>query len=489
MAALQRVVRSTVIDAPIERVWAVLRDFNSHDRWHAVVEESRIEGGERSDQVGCVRRFSLRDGNRIREQLLELDDAAHRSTYTIVEATVPLRRYVATVTLKPVTDGDRTFWHWESTFATPPGMERELSEMVARDVYEAGFDNLRRYLQGQGGPATAPPRSPAAGASVETHEVRVSRYGGPEVLVPADARCAPPRAGEVRIRQRAIGVNFLDVYLRRGWIPHMLPLPGVPGVEAAGHVLDSGPGSAGFGVGDRVAYLTPVAGAYTGLRCVPVEQVVQLPDDVDELTAAALLLKGATADYLIRDLGRIDRGTRLLVHAAAGGVGLILCSWARHLGATVIGTVSSEEKARLARAHGCEDVVVTTDYRFADAVRARCGGADVIVDGLGDAAREENLAALAPGGHWISLGQASGPLGAVDPNRLVEKSATFSRPAVFHYVATASALRARAERVWQALRDGAIRKPPIERHALAAASEAHQRLETRRTVGCLVLEA
>jgi NADPH:quinone reductase-like Zn-dependent oxidoreductase len=170
-------------------------------------------------------------------------------------------------------------------------------------------------------------------------------------------------------------------------------------------------------------------------------------------------------------------------------VGLILCSWARRLGASVIGTASSEDKARLARAHGCEDVVVTTDYRFAQAVQARWGGADVIVDGLGDAAREENLASLAGGGHWISLGQASGPLGAVDPSRLVEKSATFSRPAVFHYVATASALRARAERVWQALRDGAIRMPPVERHALSAASEAHQRLESRRTVGCVVLDA
>ena len=131
---LQKVVRSTVIDAPIERVWAVLRDFNSHDQWHAVVDKSRIEGGAAPTQVGCVRSFTLKDGAFIREQLLTLDDREHRSTYCIVEATVPLQRYVATVTLKPVTDGRRTFWHWESTFATPPGQERELREMVARDV-------------------------------------------------------------------------------------------------------------------------------------------------------------------------------------------------------------------------------------------------------------------------------------------------------------------------------------------------------------------
>ena len=144
---LQKVVRSAIIDAPIERVWAVLRDFNSHDQWHAVVAQSRIEGSERSDQVGCVRSFSLKDGNRIREQLLTLDDRQYKSTYCIVEATVPLQRYVATVTLKPVTDGNRTFWHWESSFATPPGMERELRDMVAQGVYEAGFANLRRHLQ------------------------------------------------------------------------------------------------------------------------------------------------------------------------------------------------------------------------------------------------------------------------------------------------------------------------------------------------------
>ena len=143
---LQKLVRSTIIDAPIERVWAVLRDFNSHDQWHGVVEKSRIEGGERSDRIGCIRDFSLRDGNHIREQLLTLDDREHKSTYCIVDATVPLQRYVATGTLKPVTDGARTLWHWESTFSTPPGRERELREMVAGGVYEAGFENLRRHL-------------------------------------------------------------------------------------------------------------------------------------------------------------------------------------------------------------------------------------------------------------------------------------------------------------------------------------------------------
>lgn len=143
---LQRVTRSTIIDAPIDRVWAVLRDFNSHDQWHDVVEASHIEGAERSDQVGCIRNFTLKDGHHIREQLLGLSDSEHISNYCIVQATVPLLRYVATLALKPVTDGQRTFWHWESTFDTPSGQEHALYELVAKGVYEAGFESFRRYL-------------------------------------------------------------------------------------------------------------------------------------------------------------------------------------------------------------------------------------------------------------------------------------------------------------------------------------------------------
>ena len=190
----QRVVRSTIIDAPIERVWAVLRDFNSHDRWHDVVASSHIEGGERGDQVGCVRSFTLKDGNTIREQLLTLDDTAHQSTYCIVEATVPLLRYVATLSLRPVTDGHRTFWHWESTFGTPPGRERELRDMVAQGVYEAGFENLRRHLQ-QGGDLRGPGTQPMPAAlPLPARRMAVRHYGGPEVLQADDGSAPMPSA-------------------------------------------------------------------------------------------------------------------------------------------------------------------------------------------------------------------------------------------------------------------------------------------------------
>jgi NADPH:quinone reductase-like Zn-dependent oxidoreductase/uncharacterized protein YndB with AHSA1/START domain len=488
---LQKVVRSTVIDAPIERVWEVLRDFNSHDQWHSAVAISRIEGNERSDQVGCVRSFTLADGNRIREQLLTLDDTEHKSTYCIVEATLPLQRYVATLTLKPVTDGNRTFWHWQSTFATPPGMERELRDKVAQGVYETGFEDLRRHLLQGGGQRRGSSAAMPTALPAPTRQVAITRYGGPDELHPQDGEAPAPREGEVRIRQRAIGINFFDVYLRRGWVPSMLPIsagsPGVLGMEAAGGVIDVGPHVSGFLPGDRVAYMGPVPGAYCGVRSVPAEWVVRLPAAVEDEVAAALLLKGITADYLLHDLGHVQRGTRLLVHAAAGGVGLLVCSWARRLGAVVVGTVSSEQKARIAREYGCEHVIVTRDYRFADTVQRICGGADVVIDGLGDAARDENLAALARRGHWISLGQASGPLTPLAPDALVAKSLSFSRPVVFDYVATPGQLAERAQRVWDALADGTIRPPPIERFSLEAAAQAHARLESRGSTGALVL--
>src|SRR5258708_7900482 len=163
-----RVTRSAIIDAPVERVWAVLRDFNSHDQWHPVVSDSHIENDEASDQVGCIRNFHLRDGNQMREQLLGLSDEEHISTYCILDATVPLRRYVATVTLKRVTDGNRTFWHWQSTFETPPGRKSEFAEMVGAGVYEAGFEGLRRYLRdnGERGKAVRRPTAAAVGGAL-----------------------------------------------------------------------------------------------------------------------------------------------------------------------------------------------------------------------------------------------------------------------------------------------------------------------------------
>jgi NADPH:quinone reductase-like Zn-dependent oxidoreductase len=483
--ALQRVTRSTIIDAPIERVWAVLRDFNSHLYWHPIIADSRIEGGEAPDQVGCVRAFTLKDGNVLREQLLTLDDRNHVSTYCILDSTIPLARYVATVTLKPVTDGARTYWHWQSTFATPPGRERELTEAVGGGVYEAGFAALREYLR------RAPPPAAAAAprAAIDGTAVVLAAHGGAGELRSAGVHVAAPGPGEVRLRQTAIGLNYIDIYTRTGLYSGLVDVGGVPGFEAAGTVIDVGAGVAHLAPGDRVVYACLPAGAYASVRTMSAEQVVPLPAHVSEEQAAALMLKGCTAEYCLFRLHRAQAGEAVLVHAAAGGLGMLVAQWARSLGCRVIGTVGAEDKARVARGY-CDEVIVTPEARFADAVLAATQGrgATLIVDGIGEPAREENMRAIAATGHWISVGQAGGPMRPIEPAWFSGKSVTFSRPVIFHYMADAQVRREMTARVFDALRDGRLR-PQIARYALTAAGDAHRDLEARRTAGQVVLLA
>ena len=471
-----RVRRSAVIDAPIERVWAVLRDFNSHSAWHPAVGPSEIEHGEPADQVGCVRSFTLTDGHQVREQLLALSDREYVSTYCILDATLPMRNYVATVQLKRVTDGDRTFWHWESTFDVPRGREREFEALVGGGVYEAGFAGLAGYLRSEGRASSPVPVVDASG-------MVATAFGGPDVLQRRRVDAPPPKRGEVRLRQTAIGVNYIDVYIRKGLYPMIEP-PAPIGMEAAGVVLESN--APGLRPGDRVAYACMPPGAYVTMRTLAAADLVLLPDYVSEEAAAALMLKGMTAEYLLHRTHRVKPGDAVLVHAAAGGVGLLLCQWARALGARVVGTVSTEAKAELARANGCEHPIVTRTYAFAERTKHVTGGrgADVIFDGLGQVAAEENLAALAVRGHWVSYGQATGPL---EPMNLSGKSGTLSQPVLFHY--TADHLQEMAGRVFTALRDGILRPDIRHRYPLAAAADAHRDLEARRTSGQIVLVA
>lgn len=481
---MQRVTRSTIIDAPVERVWEVLRDFNSHLHWHPIIADSWIEGGEASDQVGCVRAFRLKDGNELREQLLTLDDRNFVSTYCILDSTIPLQRYVATVQLKRVTDGNRTFWHWQSTFATPPGRERELADAVGTGVYEAGFAALREYLRRR------PAATPAPGRDAQTVEgpaIVLAGTGGPEQLRSVTVRAAAPGPGEVRLRQTAIGVNYIDIYVRTGQYAGLVATGGVPGFEAAGTVVDVGAGVTHLAVGDRVAYACLPAGAYAAVRTMPAESVVRLPDHVSDEVAAAVMLKGCTAEMCLTRLHRVQPGETVLVHAAAGGLGMLVAQWAGALGCRVIGTVGSEDKARIARGY-CDAVIVSRDGRFAAAVvEATSGrGADLIVDGLGEPGREDNLASLAAGGHWIAVGQAGGPLQPIDPAQLSRRSATLSRPVVFHHTADGHRAREMASRVFDALRDGRLR-PQITRFGLSGAAQAHAALQARQTSGQLVL--
>jgi NADPH:quinone reductase-like Zn-dependent oxidoreductase len=485
---------STVIDAPIEEVWPLLRDFNGHRHWHPAVAESEIEDGKRGDEIGAVRRFRLKDGSELREQLLTLSDRERRFVYCILESPIPLIDYVATVRLKPVTDGARTFWEWSSRFRTPPGREAELATLVGDGIYRAGFDAIKERL-GQAVSAERPRRvapaghsAPTAAGTISCQAVILRRHGGPEALEWGRIEVPPPAPGEVRLRHTAIGLNFIDIYTRTGYFPLVTP-PAVIGMEAAGIVTDIGDGVTGIAPGERVAYAGLPPGAYSEMRCIGAELLVPLPDDISDETAAAGLLKGMSAEFLLHRVHLVKEGDVVLVHAAAGGVGELLCQWASHLGATVIGTVSSAEKAAVARRNGCAYPIVTGDGDFVGQVMAASGGhgADVIYDAIGRDNLERSYEALALRGHLISFGQAAGPIPPQDVARYAEKSATLSRPNFGHYAGTPQQIAAIARNLFEAIRRGILTILPGQRYPLAEAARAHRDLEERRTIGPSVL--
>ncbi len=479
--------RSTVIDAPIAAVWEVLRDFNGHDRWHPAVDRSRVEGGGRSDRVGAVRDFVLTGGERLRERLLALSDKEHSFRYSIVESEIPLQNYVAEVSLKPVTDGDRTFWSWSSRFETPAGRERELAALVAEGVYEAGFEAIRDRVEGRGGTLPAPAVAPA-GDAIEGLAMVIDRHGGPEELHPARVAATVPGPGQVRLRQTAIGVNFIDVYCRTGCFDLMTP-PGALGMEAAGVVIDVGPSVRHLSPGQRVAYACPPVGAYATRRTMDAALVLPLPDGIDDETAAAGLLKGMTAEFLLHRVHRLQGGETVLVYAPAGGVGRLLCQWAKHLGATVIGATSSEAKARIARAAGADHVILPGRESLEAQVRALTGGrgAEVIYDAVGRDSFAHSVAALADCGHLVSFGQASGPIGAWDIGALASNSATISRPNFGHYTDTPEKVAAITGRLFEAIERRILSVEVGRRYPLTEAAAAHRALEGRETTASTIL--
>jgi NADPH2:quinone reductase len=319
--------------------------------------------------------------------------------------------------------------------------------------------------------------------------IRIHEYGGPEVLRWEEVEVGDPGPGQLRVRHGAVGLNYIDVYHRTG----LYPLPSLPwtlGMEGAGWVEAVGEGVAEFKVGDRVAYASPPVGAYAEVRLIPADRVVALPEAIDDPTAAAMMLQGMTAQYLLRRTYRVQPGDAILLHAAAGGVGLIASQWARHLGATVIGTVGNDEKAELARAHGCHHAIVYTRENFVERVREITGGQGVAVvyDSVGKDTFTGSLDCLRPLGMMVSFGNASGPVPPFEPGILAAKGSLFlTRPTLMTYTAKRVDLVASAAELFEVVASGVVNIEVRQTYPLAEAARAHRDLEARRTTGSTVL--
>jgi NADPH:quinone reductase len=321
-----------------------------------------------------------------------------------------------------------------------------------------------------------------------THAIRVHDYGGPEVLRWEEAEVGDLGPGQVRLRQTAIGLNFIDIYGRTGLYPQPA-LPFIPGMEGAGVVTAVGEGVRDLKVGRRVAYAGQI-GAYAEERLIAADRVVRLPDEIDDRIAAAIMLQGMTAQYLLRRTYRVGPGTTLLFHAAAGGVGLIACQWAASLGASVIGTVGSAVKAAIARAHGCTHVI---NYREEDFVAAVKGltdgkGVDVVYDSIGKDTFPASLDCLKPLGLWVSFGQASGPVPEFKITLLSQKGSLYAtRPSLGNYTATRKDLVATAKDLFEVVISGKVKVTINQTYPLAEAAQAQHDLEARLTTGSTLL--
>jgi NADPH2:quinone reductase len=319
--------------------------------------------------------------------------------------------------------------------------------------------------------------------------IRFHAQGGPEVFVWEDAPLADPGPGQITIRHQAVGLNYIDVYHRMGVYP-LAGFPAVPGLEGAGTVETVGAGVTDLKPGDRVAYASPPMGAYAEARLMPADRVVKLPDGIDFKTAAAMMLQGMTAQYLLKRTYPVQKGDTILVHAAAGGVGLILCQWARHLGATVIGTVGSEAKAQLARAHGCDHTILYRQEDFTKRVKEITNGqgVPVVYDSVGKDTFMGSLDCLRPLGMMVSYGNASGTVPPFDLGILAGKGSLFlTRPTLMTYIAKRDDLVRIAGDLFEVVGKGAVKIEIHQTYALKDAAQAHRDLEARKTTASTVL--
>lgn len=321
-----------------------------------------------------------------------------------------------------------------------------------------------------------------------TKAIRISKTGGPEVMEYVDVEVGEPGAGEVRIRHAAVGLNFIDCYFRSGLYPQ--PLPAGLGQEGAGTIEAVGPGVSDFQVGDRVAYAGRGNGAYAEARVMPADILVKLPDSISFDTAAAMMLQGMTVQYLLRRTYAVQPGETILFHAAAGGIGLIACQWARALGVNLIGTVSSDEKAALAKAHGAAHVINYKTENFVERVKEITAGkgVPVVYDSIGKDTFTGSLDCLRPRGMLVSFGNASGPVPPFGMSELASRGSLFlTRPSLGHYIATRAELDATAADLFQMVESGKISIEINQRYALKDVAQAHVDLEGRKTTGSTIL--
>ncbi len=323
---------------------------------------------------------------------------------------------------------------------------------------------------------------------MKTHAIRIHQPGGPEVMVWEEVDIGAPAAGQVLLRHSAVGLNYIDVYHRSGLYP--APLPFTPGLEGAGIIEAVGDDVTEFKPGDRVAYANPPLGAYAEMRLMPADRLVKLPDGISEPKAAAMMLQGMTAQYLLRRTYPVQAGDTILIHAAAGGVGLLVCQWAKHLGATVIGTVGSEEKAALAKAHGCDHPILYKSEDFVARVReiTKGEGVPVVYDSVGKDTFLKSLDCLRPLGMMVSFGQSSGKVEPLDTGLLAAKGSLFlTRPSLMAYTAKRSDLVASATELFEVVQKGVVKVEINQTYALMDAAKAHSDLEERRTTGSTLL--
>src|SRR6478672_10586012 len=319
--------------------------------------------------------------------------------------------------------------------------------------------------------------------------VRVHKHGGPEVLTYEDVDIPAPGQGQIKIKQHASGINFIDCYFRMGMYPSPVGMPFIAGNESAGEVNAVGPGVTDLKVGDRVGYVSALGG-YAAERLLPADRAVKLPDNISYEQAAGMMLKGMTVQYLLNRTYKVGKGTTLLMHAAAGGVGLILCQWAKHLGATVIGTVGSEDKAALAKKNGCDHTILYRNEDFVAKVKEFTGGklCDVVYDGIGKTTFPASLDCLRPLGYFVSFGSASGQIEAFNINILQAKGSLFAtRPTLNHYAAKREDLLSIAGDLFDKVGSGAVKIPVNQKYPLKDARKAHEDLEGRETTGSSIL--